>query len=122
MEIFAKNQLFDFGETYYPNGGRYGPIFRSHLDLFMLLRGEATVIVDGITKRVSAGNVVCVFNEQSLESIFTHGMESHVFWCETGEFIIPKSTSPALKSLPFYIEPSIRLKNLTVPYYWIQNW
>lgn len=112
MDIFAKNQAFDFGETHYPNGGRYGPIYRPHLDLFILQQGEIIATIDGTPHTIAAGNVVFIFNEHSLEFQFIRGQQSLVSWCETGEFIAPNEIIPSLKDLPLHLKPSDRLKEL----------
>lgn len=112
MDIFAKNQTFDFGETHYPNGGRYGPIFRSHLDLFVLRRGKVTISINRKTRVIAGEHVICLINEPSMETIYTYSKDSFVWWCETGEFIVPDNAVAAFKSLPFHMKPSERLNAL----------
>ena len=113
MNIFNKDQPFQFGKASFPDGGRYGPINHEHLDISVLLQGEATVIIDGIENHCPAGHMVFAYTEQNYEMILPKGTGHYVCWCHTGELSIPKKYKTQLKSIPNSI-PTSKLITLLI--------
>ncbi len=106
MNIFNKDQPFKFGKAAFPNGGRYGPVTHEHLDVTVLLQGEARVIVDETEHRCVAGYSVFAYSEQRYEMIFPKGTGHYVYWCHTGELAMPHQNKTWLKSIPRAIPTS----------------
>ena len=98
MSIFAPEQPYWFGEVNYQNGGHFGPLLHSYLDLLILYEGAVDITVDGETRHLIAGNVCLVFNETAVDyELFGH---THYIWCETGELVMNKDVRERIKSLP----------------------
>ncbi len=112
LSFLAGNQTFVFGETVYPNGGRYGALRLSYLSLIMVHDGAAEIHVDGIEHIVNAGRTALVHNRQSLELRFPSGRPTRLGWCETAP--PPRTQDPRLDSpeLPGDVETSRRLSSL----------
>ena len=98
MSIFAPEQPFLFGEVNFQNGGHFGPLSQSYLDLVIIYKGEVDIDVDGRTRHVSAGNVCLVYNETSVDYELIEN--THYIWCETGELVVNKDGKDRLKALP----------------------
>ncbi|MCY4154946.1 MAG: helix-turn-helix domain-containing protein, partial [Gammaproteobacteria bacterium] len=106
MNIFNKDQPFKFGKAVFPNGGRYGPVTHEHLDITVILQGEATVVIDEAEHRCVAGYAVFAYSEQRYEMIFPKGTGHYVRWCHTGELVMPQQYKTWLKSVPHCIPTS----------------
>ncbi len=113
MNIFNKDQPFQFGKAAFPNGGRYGPVAHEHLDISVILQGEATVVIDEAEHRCVAGYAVLAYSEQRYEMIFPKGADHYVCWCHTGELTIPQQYKAWLKSIPHSI-PASKLLSLLI--------
>ena len=98
MSIFAPDQPFMFGEVDFKNGGHFGPLTQSYLDLVVLYKGEVDITVDGVTRHVEAGNVYLVFNEESVDYELLGS--THYIWCETGELVVKQDGRERIKALP----------------------
>ena len=46
MDIFNKDQPFQFGEAVFPDGGRYGPIQHEHMDISFIIKGDVVCNID----------------------------------------------------------------------------
>ena len=112
MNIFNKDQPFQFGKAGFPDGGRYGPVCHEHLDISVLLQGEATVIIDGVEINYRAGYMAFAYTEQNYEIILPKGIEHHVCWCHTGELSIPRKYKAQLKAIPNILPASNLVKLL----------
>ena len=114
MDLFKSNYSFDFGDTLYPNGGCFGPLHHKHLEIFILLDGEATIKSDDKIYNFVKGECGFFYNDYVFEARYTRGLVSHTLWCGTGTrgLILPKSTVAYLNALPHKICPSDDLLNL----------
>lgn len=113
MNIFNKDQPFEFGKAAFPNGGRYGPVTHEHLDITVILQGEATVVVDKTEHHCVAGHAVFSYSEQRYEMTFPTGTGHYVCWCHTGELSMPQQSKTWLKSIPHSI-PTSKLISLLI--------
>ena len=113
MNIFNKDQPFQFGRAAFPDGGRYGPVNHEHLDISVLLQGEATVMIDGVENHYQEGYAVFAYTEQNYEMIFPKGTSHYVCWCHTGELSISEQYETQLKSVPNSI-PASKLITLLI--------
>ena len=100
MNIFNKDQPFQFGDAIFQAGGRYGPVTHEHLDISVLIEGEATFIIDGTENHFSAGTAIFAYSEEYFETILPKGKRHSICWCHTGELSIPKKYEAQLKSVP----------------------
>lgn len=100
MNIFNKDQPFQFGESRFLNGGRYGPVKQEHLDITIVLEGESTCIIDGQEIHCSAGQAVFAYTQDHYEMLFPKGRRHVVLWCHTGELALPKESKAYLESVP----------------------
>lgn len=109
MNIFSKNEPFEFGEALYKDGGKYGPVKHGHLDLFVLFKGQSIVNADGKIYTFNEGEAGLIYNERLLDVDFPRGMCSHIIWCHTGELFLAKEVIESIKALPKKLQPSSRL-------------
>lgn len=114
MDIFASNYAFEFGDTYYPNGGKFGPMRHKHLELFVMLKGEAFISSDGENYHIKEGQTGLFYNNQSFEARYKKGETARSIWCGTGtiDFIITDNEIERLKALPCILPPSDLLLQL----------
>ena len=98
MSIFNPNQPFSFGEVHYKNGGHFGPLSQSYLDLVLLYSGELDINIDGEVHHVTSGNACFVYNESSVD--YELYGDTHYIWCETGELIVTKEIQSRIQALP----------------------
>lgn len=112
MDFFAQNQPFQFGESIYTNGGKYGPVRQEHLNLSIILSGEVIVMADDKTYRFSGNTAFFFYTETVLEVLYPRSERAHVMWCHTGELTVQKDVKTRLNSLPVSLPPSNLLRFL----------
>ena len=100
MNIFNKDQPFQFGDAVFQAGGRYGPVNHEHLDISVVIEGEATVVIDGTESHHSSGTAIFAYSEECFEITLPKGKRHFLCWCHTGELSIPKKHKAQLKSVP----------------------
>lgn len=110
MKIFTPDQPFVFGKRHFQQGGYFGPINSSYLDLVIVYKGDVTATVDGVKRSLIPGHVSLIFNKQSASYTF-HGHTHHA-WCETGKLMVPQNTLEKIISLPLSLPLWDRIDNL----------
>lgn len=100
MNIFNKDQPFQFGDAVFQAGGRYGPVNHEHLDISVVIEGEATVVIDGTESHHSSGTAIFAYSEEYFEMTLPKGTRHFICWCHTGELSIPRKYKAQLKSVP----------------------
>lgn len=106
MEFFTQNQPFQFGESVYSNGGKYGPVRQEHLNLNLLLAGEVIVKADNQIYRFSENQAFLIYSESRLEILVPRNQHCHIMWCHTGTLHIEAEARDRLKMLPVQLPPS----------------
>lgn len=110
MKIFTPDQPFVFGKRHFQQGGYFGPINSSYLDLVIVYKGDVTATVDGVKRSLIPGHVSLIFNKRSASYTF-HGHTHHA-WCETGKLMVPQNTLEKIISLPLSLPLWDRIDNL----------
>ena len=113
MNIFTKDQPFQFGDAVFPAGGRYGPVTHEHLDISVILEGEATFEIDGTENHYLSGTALFAYSEEYFEVTLPKGKRHVMCWCHTGELSIPKKYKPQLKSIT-KAQPASKLMMLLI--------
>jgi AraC family L-rhamnose operon regulatory protein RhaS len=85
MGLFYRNQPFNFGEITYRNGGVYGPLKSSLVNLVIIAKGRVEIVWDGLRIDVSAPRSALIYNRSAVEFRYPRGVTTVVQWCETGE-------------------------------------
>jgi len=106
MDIFAKNQDFLFGESYYPDGGEYGPVYHSHLGITYVKQGNVSIEIDGVLFDVQQDHIFLTLNRHSLDIKLPKGIQTHTFWCDTYGFFGPEESFEKIQALPKILKPS----------------
>jgi AraC-like DNA-binding protein len=112
MGLFYRNQPFIFGETTYTNGGTFGPVGSSSINLVIVVEGSMEVRWDGFSSEFAAGRVALIYSSDSIEFRFPVGSKSVVQWCDTGEPAGSAWVRQKLKKAPLSLEVSDTLRQL----------
>jgi AraC-like DNA-binding protein len=112
MGLFYRNQPFIFGETTYTNGGTFGPVGSSSINLVIVVEGSMEVRWDGFSAEFSAGRVALIYSSDSIEFRFPLGCRTVVEWCDTGEPAGSAWVRQKLKKAPLSLEVSDTLRQL----------
>lgn len=110
MIIIPEDHLFAFGKSTYPNGGRFGPLYKSYFSLIIIKRGETEVICDDEAFLVREGHCAIICNKHYVDYRRPEGVFSHVLWCESGELITAEDPSSYLQGLPKTLPTSSRIE------------
>ena len=98
MDIFSKDQPFQFGEAIYQDGGAYGPIHHEHMDISFIRKGDVICNIDGKEMRFGTGDAIFAYSENNYEMILAKGQRHDICWCHTGELSIPKKYKSQLRT------------------------
>jgi AraC family L-rhamnose operon regulatory protein RhaS len=112
MGLFYRNQPFIFGESTYVNGGSFGPVFSSSVNLIIVLEGKMEARWDGMSAEFPAGRASLIYARDSFEICLPRGSRSVVRWCETGEPAGSAWVRQKLKRAPTSLEASETLRVL----------
>lgn len=112
MGLFYRNQPFIFGETTYTNGGSFGPVQLSSVNLVIVVEGTMEVRWDGMTADIPAGRVALIYSITSVEFHFPMGIRTVVQWCDTGEPAGSAMVRQKLKKAPISLEATDTLRQL----------
>jgi AraC-like DNA-binding protein len=112
MGLFYRNQPFIYGESTYLNGGSFGPVFSSSVNLIIVLEGKMEARWDGRSAEFSAGRAALIYASDSVEFSLPRGIRSVVRWCETGEPAGSAWVRQKLKRAPTTLEASETLRVL----------
>ncbi len=112
MGLFYRNQPFIFGETTYTNGGVFGPVGSSSINLVIVVEGSMEVRWDGLSAEFAAGRAALIFSSESIEFRFPQGTKTVVEWCDTGEPAGSAWVRQKLKKAPLSLEVSDTLRQL----------
>lgn len=112
MIIIPEDHLFAFGESTYPNGGTFGPLYKSYLSLMIVKQGVTEVICDNDVFTMKQGETTVIYNKHYLEFRRPEGMLAQVQWCESGELVTSEDPSYYLQRLPKTIPTSARIEIL----------
>ena len=110
MILIPENHLFAFGESKYPNGGRFGPLYKSYFSLIIVKKGETDVICDDNTFTVREGQCAVIYNKHYVDYRRPAGVFSHILWCESGELTTSEDPSSYLQGLPKTLPTSERIE------------
>ena len=100
MDIFNRDQPFQFGEAMFPEGGRYGPILHEHMDISIVIDGEVSCDIDGTEHHFESGTAIFAYTEKVYEMSLAKGKAHNICWCHTGELSVPKKHKSQLKAVP----------------------
>ena len=100
MDIFNKDQPFQFGEAVFPDGGRYGPIQHEHMDISFIIEGDVVCNIDGTELGFHTGEAVFAYTEDFYEMRLEKGQRHDICWCHTGELSVPKKYKSQLRAIP----------------------
>lgn len=112
MITFPENHIFAFGESTYPNGGRFGPLRRSYFSFMALKKGKIEIVCDDISMTLNEGQCAVLYNKEYLDYVYPAGIFTHVLWCECGELITAEDPSLYLKSLSKALPTSSRIETI----------
>jgi AraC-like DNA-binding protein len=110
--LFYRNQPFAFGETEYLNGGAFGPLRSSFVNLVIVAKGCMEAHWDGRSAEIPAGCTSLIYNHEAIEFRFPIGTGTLVYWCETGDPAGSSVVRQMLKKAPITLETSPTLKAL----------
>lgn len=111
MEIFSEEQtIFNWGESYYPSSGRYGPRSESYLSLYQIFEGDMKIIIDHNSFLVKSGEIALVCNDKAVD--YRIGKDTHLSWVEIPRPPIPHDTYIKIKDTPYILGATIRLMQL----------
>ena len=112
MGLFYRNQPFIFGESTYNNGGAFGPLYSSAVNLTLVLEGSMEAKWDGMAAEIPAGWASLTYATTSFELRLPRGTRSVVQWCETGEPAGSAWVRQKLRKAPAVLEASETLRTL----------
>lgn len=116
MDIFLTNQTFEQGITRSYDGGSFGPIHRSHLGLWIMLKGNLNATVAGKHFEVIRGQSAFMYAQKVHELHYT-SKEVEYIWCGTSfttdpGFFALEGSIKQLLSMPNVLKPSKLLNRL----------
>jgi AraC-like DNA-binding protein len=112
MGLFYRNQPFIFGETIYTNGGTFGPVDKSSVNLILVLEGSVEAVWDGKRAEIPAGRAALIYSCDSILFRFPLGRRTAIQWCDTGEPAGSIWIRQKLKRAPLTLEGSETLRHL----------
>jgi len=112
MTIFADNQNFIFGESFYENGGQFGPLHETYFNLVVVHKGAVNVVADDLEHDIFAGQAGIIYSENIINLTFPRFCSTHISWCETGEILASTNMLHQLKLAPNTLLISNRLDSL----------
>lgn len=102
-----------FGQTVYPNGGRYGPLSSPYLILLLMEAGEADVMVDDEFRfTLRQGECGAFYNRSSAVMTYRANVATDVSWLECRPTGAPEPLTETLAAMPRSIPASDNLKIL----------
>jgi AraC-like DNA-binding protein len=110
--LFYRNQPFIFGETIYANGGTFGPVDESSVNLVIVVEGRLDLQWDGRRAEIPAGRAALIYSSESVTFRFPLGQRSVLQWCDTGEPAGSAWVRQKLKKAPLTLEASDTLRQL----------
>lgn len=116
MDIFLTNENFELGVARSNKGGGIGPIHRSHLGMWIMLKGTLIARVDDKYFNVARGQAAFLYAEEVHELRYTSNAVEYI-WCGStftldSGFITPKECVKQLLSTPNVLKPSKLLYKL----------
>ena len=116
MDIFLTNQTFELGVARSYDGGSFGPIRRSHLGLWIMLKGNLIAMVDDMHFEVVRGQSAFMY-AQKVYGLHYTSKEVEYIWCGTSfttgpGFISFEESVKQLLSMPNVLKPSKLLHRL----------
>ena len=112
MNIFPEGHVFEFGESNYEKGGRFGPLLKSYLALSLQIEGKSILTIDKISHALEEGQAALVFNENSAEYSFPQEHKTKIYWCETVSPFISKEDVKKIKQLPITLPITHQLERI----------
>jgi AraC family L-rhamnose operon regulatory protein RhaS len=110
--LFYRNQPFIFGETIYTNGGSFGPVDETSVNLVIVVEGVLEVLWDSKCAIVPAGQAALIYSRETVHFRFPLGRRTIVQWCDTGEPAGSAWIRQKLKRAPLALEASDTLRQL----------
>ena len=80
MDIFSTNQNFQMGLCQTDKGGSFGPVYQSHLAIWIVLKGKTTAVVDGQSFQVKHGQAG-FFYAHTVHKLQYDSSEVSYLWC-----------------------------------------
>ena len=112
MGLFYRNQPFIFGETTYLNGGSFGPVDHSSINLIIVVEGALEALWDSERAEIPAGRAALIYSSETILFRFPQGRRTVVQWCDTGEPAGSAWIRQKLKRAPLTLEASETLRHL----------
>lgn len=110
MDVFLTNQIFELGVARSSKGGSIGPINRSHLGLWIMLKGNLIVKVDNRHFNVARGQAAFLYAHGVHELQYTSNEVEYIWcgstWDTNSEFIATREIRDQLESIPNVLTPS----------------
>ncbi len=112
MIIFTDKQHFIFGESFYENGGQFGSLHETYLNLIVVYKGIVNVVADELNYEIKENEASLIYSENMITLVFPRSKSSHIVWCETGELLASQAMLKQIKSPPYTLPCSDRLNTL----------
>lgn len=116
MAVFLSNHDFELGVARSSKHGGIGPIHRSHLGMWIMLRGNLLAKVDDRRFKVAKGRAAFLYAHHVHELQYTSNEVEYIWcgstWDTASEFTVPRETIEQLASIPNVLKPSKLLYKL----------
>ena len=112
LGVFDTNTTFFFGETVYPNGGRFGPVTHPHIVLITLISGRATISYDEKHFQIEAGQSTLFYAEKSGTVRIPRESDTHIMWCHTVHPTLLQHEKQYIQYIPTTIDTPEQLVKL----------
>lgn len=112
MGLFYRNQPFNFGEETLRDGGNYGPLRSSFVNVIIIVKGAAEVVWDDHRVELKAPCAALIYNRSAVEFRYPVGRMTIVQWCETGEPAGSAVVRQKLRQAPFSLTVSESMRRL----------
>lgn len=116
LDLLLSNLTLELGVAQSNNGGRFGPLQRPHLGLWIVHNGEIEAEVDGREFHVAKGMAGFFYASEYHELRYVSKSIRYT-WCSTSfspgeEFVVPLESVARLRDAPNVLTPSATLQSL----------
>jgi AraC-like DNA-binding protein len=101
-----------FGDVIFLSRAAFGPRVQSQFQLFLLLRGRASIRVDAETIQVSPGEIVLLKPGHQELFRFSPVTETHHRWCSIDPGLVPRELARRIRTAPRQIPISDMMEQL----------
>ena len=112
VNIFVRNQPFQFGEVTYPPGGRCGPRTHANIQIVIVYSGEAHIGIDGLSYRVGPREATVLLPGHRELILFSEKSRTRHTWCTADSPMLSAEDLKILKRLPKSLSWTSRMEKV----------